>query len=209
MKQLGFKSLSQHLTRGGERAGIWTASLYSISLNTKNSLGIIWNTESHVCSPLLGLLELNGGYSGLWSYKDFSFWEYCKFCKNCPELQASQLILPKYDKAQELNKLSVMDPDLGADTDLGHETGLEACGGATEEQRGDTERQGEEEGLLNIKGGDGEFSSASSSSNSSLPPSSTVPPVFSLSSPVCVEEEKEMLSGCSKSFTGLKLFTRR
>ncbi|XP_078099843.1 diacylglycerol kinase zeta-like isoform X3 [Sander vitreus] len=101
-----------------------------------------------------------------------------------------------------------MDSDLGADTHLGRGVGLEACGGALEQKREEPER--EEEGSLNVKGGDGEFSSASSSSNSSLPSSSsTLPPCFSSSHPICVEEEKEMLTGCSKSFTGLKLFTRR
>lgn len=104
-------------------------------------------------------------------------------------------------------QIHVMDPDPGADTDLGHGAGLEACSGAPEEKRGETET--EEEGLLNVKGGDGEFSSASSSSNSSLPSSSTVHLVFSSPSPIYLEEEREMLSGCSKSFTGLKLFTRR
>lgn len=90
-----------------------------------------------------------------------------------------------------------MDPDPGAHTDLGHGTELEACGGETEKGEG------------NIKGGDGEFSSASSSSVSSVPSSSALPPLFSSAPPLGVEEEKEMLSGCSKSFTGLKLFTRR
>lgn len=100
-------------------------------------------------------------------------------------------------RPQELNKLSVMDPDPVADTEPEHGAGLEACGGAgPEETRGVRER----EGLLNTKGGDRKFSSASSSSNSS----STLP-----SPPVCVEEEKDLLSGCSKSFTGLKLFGRR
>ncbi|XP_073318460.1 diacylglycerol kinase zeta-like isoform X4 [Pagrus major] len=113
-------------------------------------------------------------------------------------------------------KMYVMDPDQGADTDLGHGAGLEACGGVPEEQRGETgrgeedeEEEEEEEGLLNVKADYEEFSSASSSSNSSLPSSSTLPPVFSAAPPICVEEDKEMLSGCSKSFTGLKLFNRR
>lgn len=102
-------------------------------------------------------------------------------------------------------QIHVMDPDPGADTDLGHEDSLEAGSEAPEEREGETETEGE--GLPNVKE-DGEFSSASSSSNSPLPSSSTLlPPVFS--SPPPVEEEKEMLTGCSKSFTGLKLFTRR
>lgn len=97
-----------------------------------------------------------------------------------------------------------MDPDGGADTDLGHGSVVEARGGSPEENRLDMET----EVLLNLKGSDGEFSSASSSSHSSLPSSSTVPPsLSSLSPPVCVEEEKE--TGCSKSFTGLKFFGRR
>lgn len=96
-----------------------------------------------------------------------------------------------------------MDPDGGADTDLGHGTVVEACAGAPEEKRLDTET----EGLLNVKASDGEFSSASSSSHSSLPSSSSTLPPSSLPPPVCVEEEKE--TGCSKSFTGLKLFGRR
>lgn len=102
----------------------------------------------------------------------------------------------------EAEHTDVMDPDLGADADVGHGAGLEACGGTPKVQTGETET--EEEELLNVKGDDGEFSSASSSSNSSLS-SSTLQ-----SGPaVRVEEEKETLSGCSKSFTGLKLFTRR
>lgn len=84
--------------------------------------------------------------------------------------------------------IHVMDPDLGADLSDGAE--VEACGGAPQRE----------------KSGDGAFSSASTSSDSSLPSSSSnLPPVF----PVCVEEDKDLLSGCSKSFTGLKLFTRR
>ena len=111
----------------------------------------------------------------------------------------------------------VMDPDQGTDTDLEHGAGLEACGGAPEEQRGETgrgeeedeEEEEEEEGLLNVKADYEEFSSASSSSNSSLPSSSALPPVFYTAPPICVEDDKETLSGCSKSFTGLKLFNRR
>ncbi|GAA6216183.1 diacylglycerol kinase zeta-like isoform X6 [Lates japonicus] len=109
----------------------------------------------------------------------------------------------------ELNIPSVMDLDLGVDADLGHGAELETCGGTTEEKSLETERHGEGDGLLNLKGDDGEFSSASSSSNYSLPSSSTLPPSSSSPPPICVEEEKEMLTGCSKSFTGLKLFSRR
>lgn len=105
-------------------------------------------------------------------------------------------------------RIDIMDPDPGADIDLRDGAGLEACGGAPEGSWDEAEREGE--WLLNVKGGDGAFSSASTSSDSSLPSSSsTRPPVFSSVPPICAEDEKEMLSGCSKSFTGLKLFTRR
>ncbi|KAG7236085.1 hypothetical protein INR49_001366 [Caranx melampygus] len=64
-------------------------------------------------------------------------------------------------------------------------------------------------GLLDIKGDDGEFSSGSTSSNTSLrSSSSTLPPASASPTPDNVEEEKEALTGCSKSFTGLKLFRR-
>ena len=113
-------------------------------------------------------------------------------------------------------KMYVMDPDQGTDAEPEHGAGLEACGGAPEQQQGETGRGGEdngdeeeEEGLLNVKADYEEFSSASSSSNSSLPSSSTFPPAFSAAPPICVEEDKETLSGCSRSFTGLKLFNRR
>ncbi|KAK5875350.1 hypothetical protein CesoFtcFv8_027835 [Champsocephalus esox] len=98
--------------------------------------------------------------------------------------------------------MSVMESDLGAD--LG--PGPEGCG-APDPKSEDAEG----EGSINLKGGDGEFSSASSSSNSSLPSSSssTLPSFFTSPPPICVEEEQEMLTGCSKSFTGLKIFTRR
>ncbi|KAK1876662.1 Portal protein [Dissostichus eleginoides] len=97
--------------------------------------------------------------------------------------------------------MSAMESDLGAD--LG--PGPEACG-APDPKSEDAEG----EGSINLKGGDGEFSSASSSSNSSLPSSSsTLPSFFTSPPPICVEEEQEMLTGCSKSFTGLKIFTRR
>ncbi|XP_022615731.1 diacylglycerol kinase zeta-like isoform X2 [Seriola dumerili] len=86
-----------------------------------------------------------------------------------------------------------MDLDLGTESDTGRGAGLEPCDG----------------GLLDVKGDDGELSSESSSSNASLPSSSTLPSTSSSPPPVCVEEEKEVLTGCSKSFTGLKLFTRR
>lgn len=95
-----------------------------------------------------------------------------------------------------------MDPEGDADTDHGRGTVEEARSSAPEESR----LEAETEGLLNVKASDGEFSSASSSSHSSLP--STLPPsTSSMSPPVFVEEEKE--TGCSKSFTGLKLFGRR
>nr|XP_020441708.1 diacylglycerol kinase zeta-like isoform X2 [Monopterus albus] len=100
-------------------------------------------------------------------------------------------------RSQVLNISCTMDLNTGADTDLGHGAGLEACGGSGEEV------------LLNVEGGKGEFSSASSSSDSSLPSSSNLSPASSLSPPVGVEEEKKTVSGCSRSFTGLKLFTRR
>nr|XP_046237655.1 diacylglycerol kinase zeta-like isoform X1 [Scatophagus argus] len=100
-------------------------------------------------------------------------------------------------------QIHVMDPDRGVDTDLGHGTGLKAGEGAPEEKVEETESEGE--GLLIVKGCDGEFSS--SSSNSSLASSSTMPPIFSSAPPICVEGEKEMPS--SKPFSGLKLFTRR
>lgn len=104
-------------------------------------------------------------------------------------------------------QIDIMDPDLGADIDLRDGAGLEACGLAPEENMDEAEREGE--WLLNVKGGDGAFSSASTSSDSSLPSCSTRSPVFSSGPPICVEDEKEMLSSCAKSFTGLKLFTRR
>ncbi|XP_074483063.1 diacylglycerol kinase zeta isoform X12 [Sebastes fasciatus] len=78
-------------------------------------------------------------------------------------------------------------------------------GADTEQKMEETEIEGEI--LLNVTG-DREFSSASSSSNSSLP-SSNVPTFFSSHPPTCVEEEKDTLTGCSKSLSGLKLFSRR
>lgn len=65
-------------------------------------------------------------------------------------------------------------------------------------------------GLPDVKGDDGEFSSGSTSSNASLrSSSSTLPPASASPPPDNVEEEeKEALTGCSKSFTGLKLFRR-
>lgn len=100
-----------------------------------------------------------------------------------------------------------MDSDRGACVDLTDGPGLMNCCGAP---AGDeVEEDGER--LLNPKAGDGELSSASSSSESSLPSASSalLSPVFSSNPPINADEEKEMLSGCSKSFTGLKLFTRR
>lgn len=100
-----------------------------------------------------------------------------------------------------------MDSDLEACMDLTDGPGLTNCcrapaGDEVEEDR---------EYLLTPKADDGKLSSASSSSDSSLPSNSSalLPPAFSLNPPSTTEEEKEMLSGCSKSFTGLKLFTRR
>lgn len=100
-----------------------------------------------------------------------------------------------------------MDSDLGACMDLTDGPGLMNCCGAP---AGDGAEEGRE-CLLNPKAGDGELSSASSSSESSLPSTSSVllPPFFSSNPPINTDEEKEMLSSCSKSFTGLKLFTRR
>ncbi|XP_068612549.1 diacylglycerol kinase zeta-like [Brachionichthys hirsutus] len=102
-----------------------------------------------------------------------------------------------------------MDPDPVADTDPGRGMRLEVCGGgAAPERNGVTD--GEGEGFVNAKGGEGEFSSVSSSSSSSLPPSSSaLPPGAFSPPPVCEEEEKETLSGCSRSLSGLKLFSRR
>lgn len=91
-----------------------------------------------------------------------------------------------------------MDADEGADTDLGLGS-VDSRSGSTKENMFTTET----EVFLNVKGSDGEFSSASSSSHSSTVLLSS----SSLSSPLCVEEEKE--TGCSKSFTGLKFFGRR
>ncbi|XP_053273541.1 diacylglycerol kinase zeta isoform X6 [Pleuronectes platessa] len=102
-----------------------------------------------------------------------------------------------------------MDLELGADADLGQGAAPATCADTTEQEELETEREGEE-GFANVKGVDGEFSSESSSSNASLRSSSTLPaPSSSWPPPPCVEEEKEMMSGCSKSFTGLKIFTRR
>ncbi|CAN9498370.1 unnamed protein product [Ophioblennius macclurei] len=70
----------------------------------------------------------------------------------------------------------------------------------TKENAGDMDTSMEEDPEP-MKGGEEDFSSASSSSNSSLPPPSTFPAV-------CVEEE-ERLTGCSRTFTGLKLFRRK
>lgn len=91
--------------------------------------------------------------------------------------------------------------------DLTDGPGLTSHCGATPAK---DEEEKERECLPNTKAGDGGLSSASSSSESSLPSTcSTLLPVFSSNPPINIEEEKEMLSGCSKSFTGLKLFTRR
>ncbi|XP_041637878.1 diacylglycerol kinase zeta-like isoform X2 [Cheilinus undulatus] len=104
-----------------------------------------------------------------------------------------------------MDHIYVMDPDLGLNPDLmGHGAGPAACAGVETTE----EIQREEEHSL--QGHDGDFSSASSSSNSSLPSSaSSVYPVFLSPPPIRVEEEKEGLTGCSKSFTALKIFTRR
>ncbi|AWO95862.1 putative diacylglycerol kinase zeta-like [Scophthalmus maximus] len=97
-----------------------------------------------------------------------------------------------------------MELDQGAHMDLGHGAGLVTSAGATE--RTELEREGD--GIVNEKGADGEFSSGSSSSNASLHSCSTLAPISPSSPTVCAEEDKEMLTGCSKSFTGLKIFTR-
>lgn len=90
--------------------------------------------------------------------------------------------------------------------DLTDGPGLTNCCGATTR---DKEEKGRE-CLLDSNSGVGGLSSASSSSESSLhSTSSALLPVFLSNPPINTEEEKEMLSGCSKSFTGLKLFTRR
>ncbi|XP_054480128.1 diacylglycerol kinase zeta-like isoform X1 [Anoplopoma fimbria] len=88
-----------------------------------------------------------------------------------------------------------MDRGPGADA----EPGLDTCNGSPEQPREEAGREGEGEG------GNGEFSSASSTSSNLLPT------FFSSTPPDCVEDEdeNEMLTGCSKSFTGLKLFSRR
>lgn len=104
-----------------------------------------------------------------------------------------------------MNLSSVMELDQGAHMDLGHGAGLVTSAGATE--RTELEREGD--GIVNEKGADGEFSSGSSSSNASLHSCSTLAPISPSSPTVCAEEDKEMLTGCSKSFTGLKIFTRR
>lgn len=98
-----------------------------------------------------------------------------------------------------------MDSEPGACTDLEHETDLEACSGELEETSVDTNAEGEGTWSQNVKVDDGDCNSASSSS-SSLP--SSFAPVPSLLPLFCVEEE-EIHTGCSKSFTGFKLFTRR
>ncbi|XP_069376579.1 diacylglycerol kinase zeta isoform X15 [Paralichthys olivaceus] len=101
-----------------------------------------------------------------------------------------------------------MDLEPGAHADLGQGAAPLTCADTTEQKELETERDGGE-GFVNMKGVDGEFSSESSSSNTSLRSSSTLPPSSHSPPPLCVEEDKEMMSGCSKSFTGLKIFTRR
>lgn len=90
--------------------------------------------------------------------------------------------------------------------DLTDGVGLTNCCGAPSRDKVEEVR----ECLLNPIEGDGDLSFASSSSELSLPStSSALLPVLSSNPPINIDEEKEMLSGCSKSFTGLKLFTRR
>lgn len=107
------------------------------------------------------------------------------------------------------NQTDVMDPELGTYVDLGDGAELEACSGAYEDNGDETEAEGG--WFQNATGGDGALSSASTFSDSSLPSSSssTLPGGFPSVHPIYVDEEKEMLSGCSKSFNGLKLFMRR
>lgn len=98
-----------------------------------------------------------------------------------------------------------MDLEPGAGTDLEHDTDPEACSGELEETSVDTNAEGEGTCLQNVNVDDGDCNSASSSSSSlpsSFAPGPALLPLF------CVEEE-EIHSGCSKSFTGFKLFTRR
>lgn len=98
-----------------------------------------------------------------------------------------------------------MDSEPGAGTDLEHDTDPEACSGELEETSVDTNAEGEGTCLQNVNVDDGDCNSASSSSSSlpsSFAPGPSLLPLF------CVEEE-EIHSGCSKSFTGFKLFTRR
>lgn len=98
-----------------------------------------------------------------------------------------------------------MDSEPGAGTDLEHDTDPEACRGELEETSVDTNAEGEGTCLQNVNVDDGDCNSASSSSSSlpsSFAPGPALLPLF------CVEEE-EIHSGCSKSFTGFKLFTRR
>lgn len=106
---------------------------------------------------------------------------------------------------RKLNKNRVMDTELGACMELTDGPDVNCCGTPDSD-----EVEEDREYLLNPKAGDGELSSASSSSESSLPSiSSALLPIFSSNAPNNPDEEKEMLSGGSKSFTGLKLFTRR
>lgn len=111
------------------------------------------------------------------------------------------------------SQTDVMDPELGTYVDLGDGdgdgAGLEACSSGYKDHGDQTEAGGG--WFQNATGADGALSSASTFSDSSLPSSSssTLPGGFPSVHPIYVDEEKEMLSGCSKSFNGLKLFIRR
>lgn len=93
--------------------------------------------------------------------------------------------------------------DVGADSALGCD--MEACGSAPAGNVAEGEEEREQEVRLSDKDRD---DSASFSSSTSLLSSSPGPPAYCFR-PDYIEEDKEMLSGCSKSFPGLKLFTRR
>uniref|UniRef100_A0A3Q1GGQ8 Diacylglycerol kinase n=1 Tax=Acanthochromis polyacanthus TaxID=80966 RepID=A0A3Q1GGQ8_9TELE len=96
--------------------------------------------------------------------------------------------------------------DTGADAGPPHEVCEDLTGEMDREQEEEEEEEEveeeEEEGFVVVKGGDGGFSSVSSSSNSSMPCSSSL-------SPLAGVEDDEMLTGCSRTFPGLKLFRRK
>lgn len=120
-------------------------------------------------------------------------------------------------KPQEASKSSssrsVMDRDVGRDAGVGRGFGLEyqvlEVHASGPEENGDEAEAGRRgERLTNVE--EVEFSSASSSSISSLPSSSSsslLPPSSPIL-PVCLEEE-ETVTGCARTFTGLRLFSRR